>query len=88
MTSTHMKTAILGFPRIGEKRELKFALEDFWNGKISEQELLRIASAIKKRHWQLQKDLKIDVIPSNDFSLYDHVSGYSLYVGGYLRAIC
>lgn len=48
MTSTHMKTAILGFPRSGEKRELKFALEDFWNGKISEQELLRIASSIKK----------------------------------------
>lgn len=81
MTSTHMKTAILGFPRIGEKRELKFALEDFWNRKISEQELLRVASAIKKRHWQLQKDLKIDVIPSNDFSLYDHVLDTAFMLG-------
>lgn len=81
MTSTKLKTAILGFPRIGEKRELKFALEAFWNRKISEQGLLQVAASIKKRHWQLQKDHKIDVIPSNDFSLYDHVLDTAFMLG-------
>lgn len=66
-------TANLGYPRIGRHRELKFALEDFWRGRVSEADLLTTAKSLRQRTWQLQKDAGIDVIPSNDFSFYDQV---------------
>ena len=74
-------TSNLGYPRIGEDRELKFALEGYWSGKRSPEELEAIASAIRQRNWKLQKDAGIDLIPSNDFSLYDHVLDTSCLVG-------
>jgi 5-methyltetrahydropteroyltriglutamate--homocysteine methyltransferase len=48
------KTAVLGFPRIGEKRELKIALESYWKGNISLNELNSIASELRLKHWNLQ----------------------------------
>ena len=63
----------LGFPRIGAKRELKRALEAFWQGKSDQQSLLDTACALRHRHWRLQRDAGADVVPCNDFSLYDHV---------------
>jgi len=71
----------LGFPRIGPKRELKKALEDYWAGKSSREELLDAARAIRKANWFLQKELGIQHIPSNDFSLYDHVLDTAVMVG-------
>jgi 5-methyltetrahydropteroyltriglutamate--homocysteine methyltransferase len=68
-----LKTANLGFPRMGRQRELKFALEGFWTGKRTEKELFDVASALRKEHWKLQQAAGIDFIPSNDFSLYDQV---------------
>lgn len=68
-----LKTANLGFPRMGRQRELKFALEGYWTGKRTEQELLDTAAALRKTHWKLQKAAGLDFIPSNDFSLYDQV---------------
>ncbi|GMA58263.1 hypothetical protein GCM10025858_27660 [Alicyclobacillus sacchari] len=65
--------ATLGFPRMGPRRELKRALESFWQGKSTEAELLTAAADIKRLRWQLQREAGIDWIPSNDFSLYDHV---------------
>jgi 5-methyltetrahydropteroyltriglutamate--homocysteine methyltransferase len=65
--------ANLGFPRIGHRRELKRVLEQYWQKKATAQELLSVAQDIRKRHWQLQKDAGIEHIPSNDFSLYDHI---------------
>lgn len=62
---------ILGFPRIGQNRELKKALESFWNGKCSEGELEEVAKSLRAKHWELQKDL--DYVCVNDFSLYDNV---------------
>lgn len=62
---------LLGFPRIGEKRELKFALESFWKGTIGFDELETIASDLRKRHWNLQRDSGIQKIAINDFSFYD-----------------
>ena len=62
---------ILGFPRIGQNRELKKALESFWNGKSTELELESISKNIRAKHWQIQKDL--DYVCVNDFSLYDNV---------------
>ena len=68
-----MKSNILGYPRIGEKRELKKANEAFWAGKISESDLLKEAQNIRLHNWKLQQNVGVDLIPSNDFSLYDQV---------------
>ena len=63
----------LGFPRIGPKRELKRALERYWRGESSADELREIAARLRRRHWLLQKEAGTDAVPCNDFSLYDHV---------------
>lgn len=76
-----IKTANLGFPRIGRHRELKFALEAFWAGKLDEDALLASARQIRADNWRLQQAKGIDVIPSNDFSLYDHVLDTAVMVG-------
>ncbi len=70
-----------GFPRMGKRRELKFALENFWSGKSDEAALLQTARELRQRHWQLQVDAGISVPPSNDFSLYDHVLDMAATVG-------
>lgn len=66
-------TAALGFPRMGPKRELKFALEKYWKGTIDRTELLGVAHTIEERSWQLQKDSGIDRITVGDHCLYDNV---------------
>ncbi|MDX1920092.1 MAG: 5-methyltetrahydropteroyltriglutamate--homocysteine S-methyltransferase [Candidatus Caenarcaniphilales bacterium] len=63
----------LGFPRFGAQREFKFAIEKFWKGEIPESELLNKLSEIKAYNWKLQKDNGIDLIPSNDYTYYDHI---------------
>lgn len=65
------KSFVTGFPRIGEQRELKFALESFWAGKTSFSEVEKVAAELKKRHWNYQIDAKVDLISVNDFSYYD-----------------
>lgn len=67
------KNYIVGFPRIGEQRELKKALESFWAKNSSFEEVEKVASKLKKRHWGYQKEAGIDLISSNDFSLYDNM---------------
>ena len=69
----------LGFPRIGARRELKFALEGFWKGQCSEQELLRESATLRQRHWLQQAQL--DWAPVGDFSLYDQVLDMSFTLG-------
>jgi 5-methyltetrahydropteroyltriglutamate--homocysteine methyltransferase len=64
---------VAGFPRIGPQRELKFATEGYWKGKVSAQQLAETAKKIRVENWRLQKDAGIELIPSNDFSYYDHV---------------
>ena len=68
-----IKTSVIGFPRIGKNRELKFASEKFFKGEISEAELQKVAAEIRQYGWQKQKAAGIDFIPSNDFSFYDNV---------------
>ncbi|MCI0515579.1 5-methyltetrahydropteroyltriglutamate--homocysteine S-methyltransferase, partial [candidate division KSB1 bacterium] len=68
-----LKTQILGYPRIGAKRELKKAVEAYWKGTISREELEKTSSELKQIHWQKQQAAGINFIPSNDFSYYDHV---------------
>jgi 5-methyltetrahydropteroyltriglutamate--homocysteine methyltransferase len=76
-----VQVATLGFPRIGPKRELKTALEAHWAGKIDAKELLAAASGLRGQAWARQRDLGADLIPSNDFSLYDHVLDTTAMVG-------
>ena len=68
-----LKTASLGFPRIGANRELKKAVESFWKGASSTVDLQKTAAEIRNKNWQLQKEAAISYIPSNDFSFYDQV---------------
>ncbi len=71
----------LGFPRIGPNRELKWAVEAYWSGKIGQEELLTRAADIRRAGWLAQKQAGIAHIPSNDFSLYDHVLDITAMVG-------
>jgi len=75
------KNYILGFPRVGEKRELKKVLEDFWAKKVDFSEVEYIAEQLKKRHWNYQKEAKVDFISSNDFSLYDNMLDTTVLLG-------
>ncbi|MDR6548184.1 5-methyltetrahydropteroyltriglutamate--homocysteine methyltransferase [Chryseobacterium rhizosphaerae] len=76
-----MQTHILGYPRIGSKRELKKACEQYWSGKILLEELLTTGRNICNHNWNIQKEAGIDLIPCNDFSYYDQVLDMSLIVG-------
>lgn len=71
----------LGYPRIGLHRELKFALERFWSGEWSSQELEAAARELRAARWRIQAEAGIVHIPSNDFSLYDHVLDAAVLVG-------
>jgi 5-methyltetrahydropteroyltriglutamate--homocysteine methyltransferase len=73
--------ANLGFPPLGAARELKRATEGYWSGKIPAAELLATGAELRRRHWQLQKSLGVDRIPSNDFSFYDRVLDTCALVG-------
>ncbi len=66
-------TSVVGFPRIGEDRELKKLVEGYWKGSVSAEELKEQSAALRAKHWNIQKEAGIDLIPSNDFSLYDQM---------------
>ncbi|KAL1893894.1 methionine-synthesizing 5-methyltetrahydropteroyltriglutamate--homocysteine methyltransferase [Ceratocystis pirilliformis] len=68
-----VQSAVLGFPRMGVLRDLKKATEAYWGGKISQADLLAEAKRLRLAHWKIQKDAGVDIIPSNDFALYDQV---------------
>src|SRR5438552_5772358 len=72
---------VSGFPRIGPQRELKFATESYWRGDASADELAAAARQIRTANWRLMQDAGIDLIPSNDFSLYDQVLDTIALVG-------
>ncbi|WP_201352916.1 5-methyltetrahydropteroyltriglutamate--homocysteine S-methyltransferase [Hydrogenimonas urashimensis] len=69
--SETLGTWVMGFARIGEKRELKKALEAYWRGQSGFEAVLETADMLKKRHWTYQKEAGIDAVSVNDFSLYD-----------------
>ncbi|MEI3607756.1 5-methyltetrahydropteroyltriglutamate--homocysteine S-methyltransferase [Pseudogracilibacillus sp. SE30717A] len=76
-----IKSSNLGYPRIGENREWKRALEAYWNRTISEEELTEKTDAIRLENLKKQKEQGIDLIPVGDFSLYDHVLDTSVTFG-------
>ncbi|MBN9073957.1 MAG: 5-methyltetrahydropteroyltriglutamate--homocysteine S-methyltransferase [Rhizobiales bacterium] len=73
--------ATLGVPRIGRRRELKFALESYWSGKSTAADLLETAKTLRIAGWKEQAERGVTRIPSNDFSLYDHVLDTAVMVG-------
>ncbi|MCS6118264.1 5-methyltetrahydropteroyltriglutamate--homocysteine S-methyltransferase [Shewanella baltica] len=68
-----MQLNSLGFPRIGRRRELKFALEKYWRGEITQAELREVASELRRTHWQWQTAAGIEQVPVGDFAFYDQV---------------
>jgi len=76
-----IRSANLGFPRIGLHRELKKSLELYWKGAIDAAALHATGKELRARHWRLQRDAGIDVIPSNDFAFYDHMLDMTAMLG-------
>ena len=75
MTTIHN----LGFPRIGARRELKFALESYWKGESSRDELKALGAGLRARNWTSQQSL--DLVPVGDFAFYDQVLDMSFTLG-------
>ena len=71
----------LGFPPMGAARELKRATEGYWSSKVSLEQLLAAGAELRRRHWQLQRDIGVDRIPANDFSFYDRMLDTCAMVG-------
>jgi len=71
----------LGFPRIGAKRELKFSLEKYWRGDLSQTDFLFECKARRKQNWQVQKEAGVEWLPVGDFAHYDHVLNTTLLLG-------
>ncbi|KAG5556260.1 hypothetical protein RHGRI_006761 [Rhododendron griersonianum] len=76
-----MASHIVGYPRMGPKRELKFALESFWDGKSSAEDLKKVAADLRSSIWKQMKDAGIKYIPSNTFSYYDQVLDTTAMIG-------
>ncbi|WP_421620945.1 5-methyltetrahydropteroyltriglutamate--homocysteine S-methyltransferase [Alkalilimnicola ehrlichii] len=77
MSTTH----VLGYPRIGARRELKRATEAYWKGEIDQAELERTGRELRARHWQAQRDAGLDWVTVGDFAFYDHVLNVSALLG-------
>lgn len=71
----------LGFPRIGDMRQLKKAVESYWKGNSSQEDLLKAGKDIRTENWQYQKNKGLDHIPSNDFSFYDQILDMTCTLG-------
>ncbi|QGM81178.1 5-methyltetrahydropteroyltriglutamate--homocysteine S-methyltransferase [Otariodibacter oris] len=78
MTTFH----ILGFPRVGAKRELKFAQERYWRKELAEQDLLDLAKALREKNWKHQADANADYVAVGDFTFYDHILDLQVATGG------
>ena len=76
-----IKTHILGYPRIGAQRELKFALERHWRGETDEQALEAVAADLRARHWADQRAAGLDFVSVGDFAFYDQVADHVLLFG-------
>ncbi|MFD1175420.1 5-methyltetrahydropteroyltriglutamate--homocysteine S-methyltransferase [Paenibacillus puldeungensis] len=80
-----MQASVIGYPRIGKYRELKFWTEDYFHGKISEHQLKENAKKLRSEQWEVQSGYGIDLIPSNDFSFYDGMLDTAVLLGAIPR---
>ncbi|MEU8355278.1 5-methyltetrahydropteroyltriglutamate--homocysteine S-methyltransferase [Nonomuraea sp. NPDC048882] len=74
-------STVLGYPRVGPRRELKRALESYWDGRASRAELDRVGAEIRERTWHRLAELGLEGLPSNTFSLYDQVLDTAVLLG-------
>ncbi|MGX2957225.1 5-methyltetrahydropteroyltriglutamate--homocysteine S-methyltransferase [Ursidibacter sp. B-7004-1] len=77
MTTFH----VLGFPRVGAKRELKFAQERYWRKELAEQDLLALAKALREKNWKHQAAANADYVAVGDFTFYDHILDLQVATG-------
>ncbi len=77
----NIKSHILGYPRVGAQRQLKWALEDYWAGNISQQQLVDEGKALRIKHWHEQLEAGLDFITTGDFAFYDQVLNHSCLLG-------
>jgi Cobalamin-independent synthase, N-terminal domain len=82
-----MQTTVLGYPRIGGRRELKKATESFWAGRADAEELGEVASDLRRATWETLRDAGLTSIPSGTFSLYDHVLDTALWIHCWTRTL-
>jgi 5-methyltetrahydropteroyltriglutamate--homocysteine methyltransferase len=80
-TTTSIRTQNLGYPRIGERRELKKATEAYWHGKITREQLEQAGADLRRTNWEKQRAAGMDLIPCNDFTFYDQMLDLSCLVG-------
>ena len=73
MTAAHVLAHVLGYPRIGARRELKSAVEAHWKGTLAADQLQRVAAELRARHWAQQKAAGLDFVTVGDFAFYDHL---------------
>ena len=78
---SRITTHILGYPRIGERRELKKATELYWKGQLTREELEATGRTLREQNWRKQAAAGIDLIPCNDFSFYDQILDTSCLLG-------
>eukprot|EP00190_Bangiopsis_sp_CCMP1999_P007480 CAMPEP_0198725618 /NCGR_PEP_ID=MMETSP1475-20131203/2898_1 /TAXON_ID= ORGANISM="Unidentified sp., Strain CCMP1999" /NCGR_SAMPLE_ID=MMETSP1475 /ASSEMBLY_ACC=CAM_ASM_001111 /LENGTH=778 /DNA_ID=CAMNT_0044487421 /DNA_START=185 /DNA_END=2521 /DNA_ORIENTATION=- len=76
-----VSTAVLGYPRIGRQRELKRAVEAFWKGTYSFNDLATTSAKLRRSHLTTMEEAGVDIVPCNDFSLYDHVLDMAVLLG-------
>ncbi|RDF07415.1 5-methyltetrahydropteroyltriglutamate--homocysteine S-methyltransferase [Haemophilus sputorum] len=77
----HTTSHILGFPRVGAKRELKFAQERYWRKELAEQDLLDIAKVLREKNWRNQAASNVDFVAVGDFTFYDHILDLQVATG-------
>ncbi|WP_422733766.1 5-methyltetrahydropteroyltriglutamate--homocysteine S-methyltransferase [Micromonospora sp. WMMD558] len=81
MSTAFGQSTVLGYPRIGGNRELKKAVEAYWAGRIDAEDLAKTAAALRVEVWRTLRDARLDAIPSNTFSYYDHLLDTAVAVG-------
>ncbi|GGM18180.1 5-methyltetrahydropteroyltriglutamate--homocysteine S-methyltransferase [Micromonospora yangpuensis] len=81
MNTAFGQSTVLGYPRIGADRELKKAVEAYWAGALDADGLARTAAGLRAEVWRTLRDARLDAIPSNTFSYYDHVLDTAVAVG-------
>ena len=80
-TARPVLTHTLGFPRMGARRALKFALESHWRGDSTAADLQATAAELRQQHWQIQADAGLGFVTVGDFALYDHVANHIQLLG-------
>ncbi|MFD3417396.1 5-methyltetrahydropteroyltriglutamate--homocysteine S-methyltransferase [Streptomyces decoyicus] len=75
------RATVYGYPRQGQHRELKKAIEGYWKGRVTADTLLETAKDLRRSNWQQLADAGIHEVPTGDFSYYDHVLDTSVMVG-------